>query len=298
MCQGWKGFSIWLLTLLLFTALCACQTSTPPPTPTIQPTPTITPTPAPQAMEIDTLLQNCASLDEQDATVILTGRVFMPDEAVYGYEGWYGMNLVSGPRINVLFQVGTGANTMDDLPPYFFEQDLVIRAYDNKIIRHGHEVRVTGRPKYRADSETRRCELFADRVESLMPADVLQPVDLTIEELNDGDTVNDCSDLEFSRQFVRLTGLLRIDEYTSLCQVKKCKVTFEDSTGSAAVMILEGEGPNHMLTLPEVFTSQDLKIFDQNGDLVDNTHVSLVGVAALSDNKECKMIVYEVEKGE
>lgn len=287
-----------LLALIFLVLLCACQPPTPPPTPSVPPTPTITPMPAPQAMEIETLLQNCDSLDEQDASVILTGRVFLPGETVYGYEGWYGMDLVTGTRINVLFQVGTGANTMNDLPQYFFEQDLLIRADDGRIIRHGHEVRVTGRPKYRDESETRQCELFVDRIESLMPEGVLQPLDLTIEELNDGDTVNDCSDLEFSRQFVRLTGKLRIDEYASLCQLKQCKVTFEDTTGSIAVMILEGEGPNQMMSLPEVFTNQDLQVFDQNGNLVDNINVSLVGVVAVSDSSECEMTVYEVEKGE
>lgn len=292
-----KRFLIGLLSLFVIVLICACQPSTPQPTATPLPTPTITPTLAPQQMDIGTLLQNCERLDEQDATVILTGKVFLPAEAVYGYEGWYGMNLISSARINVLFQVGTGLNMMNDLPQYFFEQDLVIRADDGRIIRHAHEVRVTGRPKYRADSETRRCELFVDRVESLMPADVLQPVELTIEELNDGDTVNDCSDLEFSRQFVRLTGLLRLDEYTSLCQLKNCKATFEDATGSATVMLLEGEGPNHMAALPETFTSQDLQVMDQNGELVDNANLSLVGVVAMDDSDSCKMIVYEVEKG-
>lgn len=290
-------YLIGLLSLIFLVIFCACQPPTPQPTATPQPTPTITPTLAPQQMEIGTLLQNCASLDEQDSTVILTGKIFLPDETVYGYDGWYGMNLITGARINVLFQVGSGANTMNDLPQYFFEQDLVIRADDGRVIRHGHEVRVTGRPKYRADSETRRCELFVDRVESLMPEDVLQPMDLTIEELNDGDTVNDCSDLEYTRQFVRLTGALRIDEYTSLCQLKKCKVIFEDATGSAAVIILEGEGANRMAGLPETFTSQDLLVMDQNGELVDNMNLSLVGVVAMSDSSDCEMTVYEIEKG-
>ncbi len=286
-----------LLLMMSLVLICACQPPTPRPTATAQPTPTITPTPAPQPMEIEELLQNCASLDEQDVTVILTGKVFLPPESVYGYEGWYGMNLITGTRVNALFQVGTGANTMNDLPHYFFEQDLVIRADDGRIIRHGHQVRVTGRPRYRADSENRRCEIFVDRVDSLMPEDVLQPLDLTVEELNDDDTVNDCSDLEFSRQFVRLSGELRIDEFTSLCQLKNCKVTFEDPTGSADVMILEGEGPNHMAALPETPTNQDLQVRDQNGDLVDNANLSLIGVVSLSDKYECEMTVYEIEKG-
>lgn len=286
-----------LLLMMSLVLICACQPPTPQPTATAQPTPTITPTLAPQPMKIEDLLQNCASLDEQDVTVILTGKVFLPAETVYGYEGWYGMNLITGTRVNALFQVGTGANTMNDLPHYFFEQDLVIRADDGRIIRHGHEVRVTGRPKYRADSENRRCEIFVDKVESLMPEDVLQPLDLTIEELNDGDTVNDCSDLEYSRQFVRLSGELRVDEYTSLCQLKNCKVTFKDATGSADVMILEGERPNHMAALPEAPTTRDLQVRDQNGDLVDNAHLSLVGVVSMSDKNECELTVYEVEKG-
>lgn len=286
--------SLFVLTVITS----ACQPVKPQLTPTTQPDPTVTPTLAPQEMDIADLLTNCAALDEQDATVVLTGKVFLPGETIYGYEGWYGMNLITGSRINVLFSVGAGANTMDDLPYYFFEQDLVIRAFDGRIIRHGHEVRVTGRPKFRADSELRRCELYVDQVESLMAEGVLQPVDVTIEELNDGDTVNDCSDLEYSRQFVRLYGKLRVDNSLSVCQLKTCKVIFSDATGSAAVMILEGEGPNHMTALPEVFTDQDLHVMDANGEWIDNSKVALVGVVAASDQGICKMTVYEVEKGE
>lgn len=289
-----KTFQL-ILSLVLLAVLGACQPPTPAPTPTPQPEPTVTSTLAPQAMDIDALLQNCAALDEQHATVILTGKIFLPNETIYGYKGWYGMDLITGSRIAALISVGNGPNTMDDLPQYFFEQNLVMRDNDGRIVRHGHEVRVTGRPVYRADSENRRCEIYADKIESLMPENVLQPKDLTIEELTNDNNVDECKDLEFTRQFVRLHGELRVDKDTSMCQLGVCKVAFADDTGLGSAKILAGEGANHMALLPETFSIQDLKVWDMSGGLVENSNVNLVGVVHESDAGFCEMIVYEVE---
>lgn len=287
-----------ILSLVLLAALAACQPPTPAPVPTPQLEPTITPTLAPQVMDTETLLQNCAVLDDQNAVVVLTGKVFLPDETVYGYTGWYGMDLITATRIAALINVGSGPNTMDDLPQYFFEQHLVIRDNDGRIVRHGHEVRVTGRPVYRSDSENRRCEIYADKIESLMPESVLQPKDLTIEELTNDNNVDECKDLEFTCQFVRLHGQLRVDKDTSICQLGYCKVTFKDLTGSGSAKFLSGEGANHMALLPENFSIQDLKVWDKSGELVENSNVNLVGVVHATDANFCEMIVYEVERGE
>ncbi len=287
-----------ILSLILAAALCACQAPTPISTPTPSPEPTITPTLAPQVMEIEDLLQNCAALDEQNTTVVLAGKVFLPDETVYGYKGWYGMDLISTSRIVALFQVGSGPNTMDDLPQYFFEENLVIRDNDGRIVRHGHEIQVTGRPIYRADSENRRCEIYVDKVESQMPVSVLQPKDITIEELTNNNNVDECKDLEFTRQFVRLHGELRVDKDTSVCQLGFCKVTFADDTGVGSAKILAGEGANHMALLPETFSIEDLKVWDKSGELVKNSNVNLVGVVHTTEANYCEMIVYEVEQGE
>jgi hypothetical protein len=208
------------------------------------------------------------------------------------------MDLITGSRIAALIKVGSDPNTMDDLPQYFFEQNLVIRDNDGRIVRHGHEVRVTGRPVYRADSENRRCEIYADKVESLMPESVLQPRDLTIEELTNDNNVDECKDLEFTRQFVRLHGKMRVDKDTSVCQLGFCKVIFEDATGIGSAKILTGEGANHMALLPEYFSVQDLRVWDKSGELVENANVNLVGVVHAADANSCEMIVYEVERGE
>lgn len=292
--------------LLIFLTSCNGQkqslspTFAPIATPSIAPThtPTITPTPTPQVMKISDLLEDCEGLADRQSTVILTGKVFLPDETVYGYQGWYGMDLIQGDKVRALFSVGTGVNQMEDLPQYFHEQDLLIYAADGRLIRHAHEVSVTGRAKYRADSEDRRCEIYVESVESRMPATVLEPMDLKIGELLDGNEVNDCDDLEFSRQFIRLTGAVRLDDYSSMCQLGVCKIIFTDSTGNAFVYLLEGEGSNRMQTLPEQFSDRDLVIRDRDGVLVENKWLSLVGVTRQGDVGACELIVYAVEAGE
>lgn len=289
--------SILTAALAGLTLLGGCQSLSPPApsaTPLPTQTPTLTPTPGPLELEIDTLLADCGALDEEDRTVILRGKVFLPDGIIYGYEGWYGMQLVSTGRVTVLFQVGEGANMMKDLPPQFYEQDLLIRDNEERLVRQGHEVRVTGRPRYRADSDTRRCELWVDRVESLMPDDVLKPLALNVAELTDDDNINECSDLEFSRQFVGLRGALRVDNFLSICQQGYCLAYIEDASGSMSVKILEGEGANRMRKLPSVFTSSDLAAWDAAGNQVVNSDVNLVGVVHLVDLDVCEMIVYRI----
>ena len=302
MVNGNRLIRILWIGLLLAGILTGCQlSSTPtvlPPSHTPTTAPTITPTPGPQTMDMDTLRQNCEALDQQNATIVLSGKVFLPDETIYGYKGWYGMDLISGSRLTVLFAIGSGPNTMQELPQYFHEQDLLIHASDNRVVRHGHEVRVIGHPKYRTDSEIRSCELFVDQVESLTPADVLLPKDLTIEELINDNEIDDCDYLEFNRQMVRLRGELRVDNYLSGCQLGVCKILLKDTTGSLTAKVLEGESANHMATLPDLFTIQDLKVLDKNGEPVTNWTSALIGVVHMSDSSACEMIVYEVENGE
>lgn len=289
--------------VILLLLLSACQLAAPPstPTPSATPlptqTPTITPTPAPREMGIDELQADCAALDERDTTVILKGRVFLPDETIYGYEGWYGVDLITGSRMTVLFAIGDGANQMRQLPQFFHEQSLLVHDAAEREIRQGHEVRVTGRPKYRADSETRRCEVWVDEVESLMPADTLEPADVTVEELNDDDNIYECGDLEFSRRFVRLTGELRVDNFLSNCRLGICSAVFKDASGSMTIYLEEGEGANQMRSLPSAFTGQDLVVQDAAGAVVDNAAASVVGVVRQADIGVCEMIVYEVDRG-
>lgn len=290
-----------IVVVFVLLQLVACQPALTPLPPTATPlpsaTPTVTPLPVPQEMDVDEMIQNCANLDLRDIPVILQGKVFLPDSTIYGYEGWYGVDFITTSRTRVLFGIGGAVDQMEELPQFFHEQDLVIHDANNRLIRHGHEVRVTGRARYREDNENRRCELFVDKVETLMPDGVLEPIDLTVAELVDGNNVNDCPELSFSRQFVRLQGLLRVDDYLSLCQLGQCKVIFADSTGDLAAYILEGESKNRMKTLHENFSDQDLIVFDTKGTIVDNSDVSLVGVVEVADEAPliCELIVYEVE---
>jgi len=305
-----KG-TLWCFQLgecILITAfmITACQTPAVAPAPTVAPsltplptaTPTVTPTPAPREIEISNLLEECEPLAAGHIPVILSGNVFLPDETIYGYKGWYGVDLISTQRVRVLFSVGTGTNQMEDLPQYFHEQDLLIHSADGGLIRHGHKVKLTGRVNYRADSDNRRCEVYVDNVVSLMPQTVLEPLDVTLEELLDGDEIADCDDLEFSRQFVRLSGAVTLDDNTSRCQAGVCTLTFADRTGSATVYLLEGEGANQMRTLPDQFSNQDLVIRDKTGALVNNHQLQLVGVTRQGDIGKCELIVYRVEAGE
>ena len=296
--------SVCVLAVAFMATTCQSPPATPAPTaaPSLTPLPTatatVTPTPAPREIEISNLLEECEPLAAGHIPVILSGRVFLPDETIYGYKGWYGMDLISTQRVRVLFSVGTGPNQMEDLPQIFHEQDLLIHAADGSLIRHGHEVKLTGRVNYRADSENRRCEVYVDSVASLMPETVLEPLDLTLEELLDGDEIADCDDLEFSRQFVRLSGAVTLDDYLSRCQMGICKITFADLTGRAPVYLLEGEGANQMSTLPEQFSNQDLVIRDGTGVIVNNHQLQLVGVTRQGDTGACELIVYRVEAGD
>lgn len=222
-----QTFITFVLSAILSILLTSCQglsipiflfsTRTPTPTvkPTLTPKPTITPTPAPQLIQPSFLLDNCARLDEENVHVVFEGIVYMPEGFVYGYEGWYGMDLVSTSRLRVLFAIGDSPNQMEKLPFDFRKQDLKIYAFDGRLIQDGHKIRVTGRPKYRSDDENRKCELWVDVVESLMPMEVTTPLDLQVGEIG-------CRPLDTARQLIRLKGSLKINRNNYTCWMNEC----------------------------------------------------------------------------
>lgn len=288
------------MVFLFVFALAACQglpfLSTPTPSPTLTSTPTltptVTPTPGPQQMKIDAMLQDCAALDERNATVILEGDVFLPEAEVYGYEGWYGMNLVTTSRLVVLFAIGTEPNQMEELPFDFRQPDMLIHTFDGRLVRDGHRVRVQGRPKYRPDSVDRRCELWVDQVESLMPLEIDIPLEPDIASIR-------CPWWDPTKQLLRLQGSLSVlyDEYT--CWMNECRVKLVNNTGAITTVFVVGDGANRMAPLPQNYSSADLKIFDRDGNSIDPANISVIGVVRrvqiAERNAECQLIVYEVE---
>ena len=263
--------------------------------PTLTPTPTITPTPAPQEMSIEDMVENCSDLDARQAPITLIGTVLLPKGTVYGYEGYYGLDFIAKIKIRALFKVGNGLNQIEKFPRDFQEQDVLIRAFDGRFIRHGHVIQVTGRAVYRAENDKRKCELYVDKVVSLMPQDVLEPVSLQINHVG-------CIDLENSRQFIRLQGWLSVDNKKESCWAGTCKARLTDSTGSLTAVFKLGEGKNKMVPFEEPYYDQPLIVFDHNGQKVDPGWVSLTGTThsiyhVSTNSKECQLIVYEVEAG-
>ena len=288
------------LFMILATLLTACQLiaqPTPPPaTVTPQPTatPTITPTPAPQQMKIEEMQQDCEELDEGNTTVILEGPVYLPEGEVYGYVGWYGMNLISTSRLRILFAIGSGPNQMEELPFDFRQPDMRVHTFDERLVRDGHMVRVTGRPKYRADSEERRCELWVDQVESLMPPEMEIPLEPEISKIR-------CPFKEPSKQLIRVTGSLSVLYEEFACWMNECRVKLANETGVITTVFVVGDRANRMAPLPTNYTNSDLVIFDRDGNLVDSGNVSVIGIVRrvqiAERNAECQLIVYEVEPG-
>ncbi len=291
-------FSI-LVGVLVTTPLAACQPAATPIPPTLTPlptaTPTITPTPLPREMDTRDVLKDCEELDRLGVQIILDGMLFLPEGAVYGYEGWYGMELVSSSRIRVLFEVGSEPNKIQELPFDFQEQDLVVQAEDGQLIRHGHLVRITGKVKYRPDSELRMCEVFVERAESLMPEEILDPVDQMAANVA-------CPQSQKAKQFVRVNGALSVDDRKTACWAGTCRAAMTDDSGSLVVIFKAGDDANHMGWITEPSFDQPLIVYDSNGQAVDNQNVSLVGITSrifsISQNDfYCALIVYEVEPG-
>ncbi len=289
------------LTLLLIFLLTSCQvfmmqpTATPVPTNTPFPTatPTITPTPLPREMDARDVLKDCEELDRLDFQVILDGMLFLPEGAVYGYEGWYGMDLVSSSRIRALFEVGSEPNKIEELPLDFQEQDLIVQAEDGQLIRNGHLVRITGKVKYRPDNDLRMCEVFVERAESLMPEDILDPVDQMAANVG-------CPQSQKAKQFIRVMGALSVDDRKTACWAGTCRAVVTDNSGSLVVIIKAGDDASHMGWITEPSFDQPLIVYDTNGQAVDNQNVSLVGITSRifsisQDRFYCALIVYEIE---
>ncbi len=309
-----KSFSLFLLCLLLaclsacgpVTALIAGPSQTPVPsltptpsltatttfTPTPTLTPTITPTPTPQTLTIDQVLQSCEQLAQDGREVWVSGKIFLPKWKIIGYTGYKGLNLnehldEDQRSIMLVMEVGAGPQTMNPLPPYFTERDLVVRAENGQEIRHGHSVKVLGVPKYKQDS--RRCELWPSRVESLMSAQVFIPVEEKIGSL----TTNKCSLLSTDKQFVSLTGSIsNWGAATSSCTLGICLLQFNDGSGKMRVTFVQGDQPSSLFISPENKAS----LIDALGNPLSLQEKLILTGVLYAELEGCTLSVYLIEK--
>ncbi len=285
------------LALLPVLILVACQSFAPQPSPTAVPTKTpiptatVTPTPQTQYLMIPQVEAECARLDEQNIPVRVSGVVEIPN-IIYGYEGWYGMELVTNNSLRVLIPVGEGNNTMDDLPELFSAKDLVIRDNSGAVIRQGHSIEITGKVKYRAGNVERECEIFVEDIQSRTSPDVLVPIDKRIAELTSL-PVEECLVLERGLQVVRVQGEISLDARKSKCSLGTCALLITDESGSMLVNISRGGGRSSMESLPPVPVEEDIRLQDRDGQLVEGSRVMLSGVIHCQI-VGCDMIVYEI----
>jgi hypothetical protein len=288
-----------ILVIILFSS-CQAQPVQDIPTaiPTASPTATITPTPQPLQISITKLVQECEQLAAEKRTVIIEGAVMLPDETVSGYEidgvRWLGMKLISSEQVRLLTRVGTEAATMNDLPALFSEKDLVIRASDGRSILDRHRVRISGTVKYRKDKPEKSCEVFADVIESLEDPAVLEPRDLSIEELLDNDEIDDCQLVEATNQLIRMRGWIIVNDDTTTCWNGRCRTPFSDGTGQLIVQLSNGGGSNSFGMLAAPYLQENARVFDQEGGLADPADVILIGQITGIASEYCLLTVYTI----
>jgi len=250
-------------------------------------------------MEISSVLENCEELDKSGNLINIEANVYLPEFIIYGYEGEKGMNLTnylpSDPtKIVALIKIGEGPNTMDALPDFFSERDLLIRADDGQVIRNGHKVKITGRVIYREDDFSRRCEVRVERIESKSPKEIQTPLEVTTSELNAKGCLKSCSNLAFNKQMVKISGNLVYYDNTAICQMGYCQINFEDSTGSIKVTIVNGTNANSISIDPKVSISLGWKVYNREGREADKKNLTLTGIV-YSEIDGCRLMVYTID---
>jgi hypothetical protein len=203
--------------------------------------------------------------------------------------------------LTALIPIGLGPNTMNDLPPGFFsERDLIIRSFDNRIIRHGHTVELLGTLLYEKD-KGRGCEMQVERIESLMPKEVLVPIEFKIKDLckkmpiyHDAMPWYSCYDLAYKKQLVTLKGqILYSGHYDTFCKMGYCQVNFSDNTSIIKIKIVEGLRPNSILISSEIPAPDGWQITDNEGNCIDIDNLTLTGVLYF-DGGIAYLMVYEI----
>lgn len=306
-----KSASTFLILSILLLFACAPlaslqATPTPPPTSTATPTPTatstptptltptITPTPTPQTLRIEQVWENCEQLAQDGREIWVSGKVFMPKWRIIGYQGYKGMNFneyldTDERSLTILLEVGDGMQTMNALPDYFTERDLVIRSDDGQEIRHGHTLQILGLPKYKQDSK--RCEIWPSRIESLMSDQVIIPAEIEINSL----TTNRCSMLATQKQFITLMGSIsNWGAAAKSCNMGICLLEFSDGTGKIRVTFVQGEQPSSLYLSPE----NKANLIDNAGNPVNLQDELILSGVLYAELEGCTLSVYEIEKQE
>lgn len=293
------------LILVLSLAVSACQPAATPVPATMTPSPVWTPTPTstpiPQEMSITELAGRCEQLATDKREVIVEGAIYLPEESVSGYtiDGvtWLGMNLVNTDRVHLLVEVGEDMNTMNMLPTLFSEKDLILRADDGRLILNRHRIRITGTLKYREDKPDQECELFANNIESLEGPAIFEPMEITVEELLDGDEINDCQMVEYSNQLVRMRGWITVNENDTTCWYGRCRTPFSDGTGQMIAQLSNGGGNNSIGGLEGPYDIANVHLYDQEGMEVDPGDLIFIGqITGISEY--CQITVYTILPGE
>lgn len=310
------------LSILLLTAcsplasLQATPTASPSPTVTLTPTatwtptptltPTITPTPTPQNLSIEQVWENCEQLAQDGREVWVSGLLFLPKWKIIGYPGWKGLDLKEIMEedqlsLTILVEVGDGPNTMNSLPQYFTERDLVVRADQGQEIRHGHSVAVFGIPSFKPD--TGRCEIRASKIETLVSPEALVPEVVTIsfiqevyEEVTFGGViwyVKNCALLSEARQFITVKGsLVNWRDALKSCTSGICTLEFSDGSGKLRVSFVQGDQPSSLFLSPENKAS----LIDLDGKLLNLQDQLILTGMMYAEFEGCTLSVYEIEK--
>lgn len=318
-----KYFKI-LITLMILSILSGCSfivlpsaTITPisttvpsvtplPPTPTL--IPTATSTPEPLSLSIQDVLSNCVELSEKKREVVVTGKIFMPEFVIYGSGDWRGMNLndfmPDDPKIlTILIKIGEGPNTLNNVPIFFTERDLVARDINGQEIRHGHLVSVAGHPRVNPNQTNGKCELWVDSLESKTPQEVLIPMDAEIKFLLEKFSIGhfmmeykttNCAELAFKKQLVRMKVSVDFWNFPADCTMGSCRIKIKDKTGSMFASFVQSETPNSMVINKDVWGPNSWKIFDSSGEEADKDNLVVIG-SLYSDLKGCRLSVYSVE---
>lgn len=282
-------------------------TSAPSLTPTITQTPTLTPTPTPQRLDVYYLYDHCSNISQNQETVIVEGRIFLPKFKMisYDYENqtWVGTQLrnflESETRsLTILIPIGEGPNTLDPIPIPFNEKDLIIRDDNNHIIRHYQSVLIKGRVEYFKNEDGSRCQIWMESIQTRASEEIQIPQEVSIFFLNQKKNMGtkkkpqmttNCELLAQKHQMVTISGSI-ISLGTNQCNNVSCTFQFSDNTGSISISLANREGPNSVFK-PK---GELWQIYDKANNPISLYSLKLTGVLyLLSDG--CRMSVYEIE---
>lgn len=252
------------------------------------------------------MFESCQQLAQEGREVWVSGKIFLPKWKIIGYPGWKGLDLKEIMEedllsLTVLVEVGEGPNTINSLPQYFTERDMVVRADQGQEIRHGYSVAVLGVPRYKPDEG--RCEIRASKIETLVSPKALVPEVATIsfiqevyEEITYGGAiwyVKNCALLSEARQFIIVKGsLVNWREAPKSCTSGICLLEFTDGSGALRVTFVQGDQPSSLYLSPDNKAS----LIDADGNPVNLQDELILTGVLYAELEGCTLSVYSIEK--